>query len=376
MPYDDKIIPMFLGSHACYDAMPKSGKVILLSTDLLVKNAFSCLVTNEIRAAPLWDSTSRSFVGMLTISDFINVLRHYYYSSREDIKDIENQKILTWRKITQVEKPFMKIGPNESLAQATKLLIHEGVHRLPVYEERRNSVLFIITRRRLLQYLYNNLIDKFGKTNAKTPLFFKKTIGELKLGTLENIAKITLRSNVIEALDLFVERNVSALPVVDDDGLLVDIFAKFDVFALAKEQTYHNLDMNISEALDKASVHEDGYVCTLDETLGAVIERFFVLKVHRLVVVDGKHTVIGMLSLSDILKFLVLQPLAGLGDTDLAVSDTIEETPEGAVGGADSDTSVFFGAEKEENSSDLAKDLIKLQISDDADAPASEDPHE
>ena len=34
---------------------------------------------------------------------------------------------------------------------------------------------------------------------------------------------------LIEALNLFVEHRISALPVVDDDGKVVDIYAKFDV---------------------------------------------------------------------------------------------------------------------------------------------------
>ena len=34
---------------------------------------------------------------------------------------------------------------------------------------------------------------------------------------------------LIEALNLFVQHRVSALPVLDDDGRVCDIYAKFDV---------------------------------------------------------------------------------------------------------------------------------------------------
>lgn len=379
---EEKIIPSFFSARTCYDAMPKSGKVVVLSTELLVKNAFNCLVTNEIRAAPLWESSSQTFVGLLTISDFINVLRHYYYSSQSDIKDIENQKIVTWKKITNITRPIVKIPPSDSLVNATKLLIEERIHRLPVYDERRNSVLFVISRKRLLQYLYNNLVEKFGKTNLKVPSFWRKTIGELKahIGTWENIATVSLNTKVIEALDLFCERQVSALPVMDEDNKLVDIFAKFDVFALAKEQTYDNLDMTVAEALDKAEVHEDVYGCTLDEPLGTVIDRFVAAKVHRLVVVDSKQAVIGILSLSDILKFLVLQPL----EDSAVTSDIIDEAPEGAVGGEE-DSSVFLDSGQEssgnfqkssslekQDSSDLSEGFVKLQLEADTPEPLSE----
>ncbi|XP_054709474.1 5'-AMP-activated protein kinase subunit gamma-2-like [Uloborus diversus] len=257
------------------------------------------------------------------------------------------------------------------LSQATKLLIQEEVHRLPVYEEKRHSVLFVITKKRLLQYLYNNLIEKFDKSNVKTPGFLKKTIGELKLGSWENIVKVTFKTRVIEALDLFIEKNVSALPVVDDDDKLIDLFAKFDVFALAKEKTYHNLELTISETIDKAEVHEGVYVCTVDETLETVIDKFVTVKVHRLVITDGKRTVLGIISLSDVLKFLVLQ---SAGECNLLAADIIEEGPEGAIGGIESD-SVFYGSLadassalkqstsfEEEEPCDLSEDLVKLQV--------------
>lgn len=47
---------------------------------LQVKKAFYALVYNCVRAAPLWDSAKQDFVGMLTISDFILILNHYYQS--------------------------------------------------------------------------------------------------------------------------------------------------------------------------------------------------------------------------------------------------------------------------------------------------------
>ena len=34
---------------------------------------------------------------------------------------------------------------------------------------------------------------------------------------------------IIEALRKFVDKRISALPIVDDDGKLIDIYAKFDV---------------------------------------------------------------------------------------------------------------------------------------------------
>lgn len=56
-----------------------------------------------------------------------------------------------------------------------------------------------------------------------------KTISDLKIGTYENVETVAEDTTIILALKKFVERRVSALPVVDEKGRLVDIFAKFDV---------------------------------------------------------------------------------------------------------------------------------------------------
>lgn len=56
-----------------------------------------------------------------------------------------------------------------------------------------------------------------------------KTLRELRIGTYDNIETATEDTTIITALHKFVERRVSALPLVDSEGKLVDIYAKFDV---------------------------------------------------------------------------------------------------------------------------------------------------
>lgn len=56
-----------------------------------------------------------------------------------------------------------------------------------------------------------------------------KTLREVKIGSYDNIEIAYEDTSIIVALKKFVERRVSALPVVDAEGRLVDIYAKFDV---------------------------------------------------------------------------------------------------------------------------------------------------
>lgn len=51
----------------------------------------------------------------------------------------------------------------------------------------------------------------------------------MRIGTFENIETATEETSIILALKKFVERRVSALPIVDPEGKLVNIYSKFDV---------------------------------------------------------------------------------------------------------------------------------------------------
>lgn len=52
------------------------------------------------------------------------------------------------------------------------------------------------------------------------PRFLQKQIGEVAIGTFRQIATVHESASVHDALMIFVERRVSALPVVNDEGTL------------------------------------------------------------------------------------------------------------------------------------------------------------
>lgn len=94
---ESQIFVKFFRFHKCYDLVPTSAKLVVFDTQLLVKKAFYALVYNGVRAAPLWDSEQQKFVGMLTITDFIKILKMYYTSPNCSMDQLEEHKLVTWR---------------------------------------------------------------------------------------------------------------------------------------------------------------------------------------------------------------------------------------------------------------------------------------
>ncbi|XP_032362726.1 5'-AMP-activated protein kinase subunit gamma-1 isoform X6 [Etheostoma spectabile] len=329
---DATVYMNFMKSHCCYDAIPTSCKLVIFDTTLQVKKAFFALVANGLRAAPLWDSKLQRFVGMLTITDFINILHCYYKSPLVQMYELENHKIETWRDVyLQCSNHFLiSISPEASLFDAIYFLLKYKIHRLPVIDPESGNVLHILTHKRILKFLhifvskhmfstwlphnllfvpFTMLFGFFQQKKVPKPPFIGRPIQELGIGTFRNIATVQQTASLYEALSIFVERRVSALPVVDEQGKVVSLYSRFDVINLAAQKTYNNLDMPMQEAVRRRSCFVEGVIkCYPDETLETIIDRIVNAEVHRLVLVDRADVVKGIISLSDLLQAMVLTP--------------------------------------------------------------------
>lgn len=115
-------------------------------------------------------------------------------------------------------------------------------------------------------------------------------------------------------------------------------------------------------SLKKANEHRNAWFegvqkCNLNDTLFTVMEKIVRAEVHRLVVVNEEEKVIGIISLSDILLYLVLRPSGdGLGDSEsLRATDPIMLTRERA----ESNTSLMYNRSNESIEEETNNDLEK-----------------
>ncbi|KAM6080728.1 5'-AMP-activated protein kinase subunit gamma-3 isoform 2-T2 [Theristicus caerulescens] len=285
---DAEVYMHFMRSHCCYDAVPTSCKLVVFDISLEIKKAFVALVANGVRAAPLWDSKTQSFVGMLTITDFINILHRYYRSPLVQIYEVEEHKIETWREVYLQGsfKPLVYISPSNSLFDAVYSLIKHKIHRLPVIEPVSGNVLHILTHKRILKFLHI-----FGSTIPK-PRFLKKTVQELCVGTFRDVAVVSETAPVYAALEIFVDRRVSALPVINDAGQVVGLYSRFDVIHLAAQKTYNNLDISVREALRQRTTCLEGVLtCYPHETMEDIIDRIAKEQVSMLLTLSPRRSI-------------------------------------------------------------------------------------
>lgn len=95
----------FLRARTAYDVLPLSFRLIELDVGLTVRESLNILVQCGmcplcdsavkrlmelgIVSAPLWDSSTSTYAGLLTVNDYLNVVR-YYNLHADKLKDVDS----------------------------------------------------------------------------------------------------------------------------------------------------------------------------------------------------------------------------------------------------------------------------------------------
>ncbi|QIW95365.1 hypothetical protein AMS68_000883 [Peltaster fructicola] len=308
-----RAIRAFLKVRTTYDVLPLSYRLIVLDTALLVKKSLSIFIQCGIVSAPLWDSKTSTFAGLLTTSDYLNVVQ-YYWQNPDALTQIDQFRLNSLRDIeralgvTPIET--VSIHPLKTLYEACRRMLESRARRIPLVdvddETQREMVVSVLTQYRIL---------KFVSVNVKETQSLRKPLRDLKIGTFSNLVTASMNTPVMEVIHKLVDRSISSVPILDKDGTVMNLFESVDVIALIKGGDYDNLQYTVGKALEKRSDDFPGiYTCTLNDRLDTIFETIRKSRVHRLVVVNEDRQLVGLLSLSDILDYTLNSPLPDVED--------------------------------------------------------------
>lgn len=299
-----KAMRKFLQSKTSYDVLPVSFRLIVLDTALLVKKSLTILLQNGIVSAPLWNSKTSRFAGLLTATDYINVIQYYFQNpdkmdkidhfTLDGLKDVE-------RAIGAVPIETVSIHPFKSLYEACGKMIDSKARRIPLIdadpETGREIVVSVLTQYRIL---------KFVALNCKETRYLLKPLCQLKLGVFGSLATAEMTTPVIDVIHILVNRRVSSVPIIDEQGKLVNVYEAVDVLSLIRGGIYTDLTLSVGEALLRRSEDFEGvHTCTDQDRLDTIMDTIRKSRVHRLYVVDMEGKLRGVVTLSDILKYIL-----------------------------------------------------------------------
>ncbi|SCZ89207.1 BZ3500_MvSof-1268-A1-R1_Chr1-1g01029 [Microbotryum saponariae] len=135
------------------------------------------------------------------------------------------------------------------------------------------------------------------------------------------LSTATLKTSVFDVVHIFSERGISAVPIIDEDGIVLNMYETVDIVDLVRQNAYEVLDSTIEVALDQRSADFTGVMtCSPRDSLASILAYIRERRCHRFVILepDGvppqggrpgrkKGSLIGILSLSDVLRYLVGQ---------------------------------------------------------------------
>jgi CBS domain-containing protein len=190
----------------------------------------------------LWDSKASKFAGLLTTSDYINVIQ-YYFQNPAALDQIDQFRLDSLRGayfipppilscgsvltnlglLAEVEKALgvappetISIDPERPLYEACRRMLESRARRIPLVtndsQTDRSHVLSVITQYRILKFVAVNV----GDTQK-----LRRPLRELLLGTYDNIATASMDTPVIDVIHILVERSISSVPILNSEGTYI-----------------------------------------------------------------------------------------------------------------------------------------------------------
>lgn len=294
----------FLKSKTSYDVLPVSFKLVVLDSTLSLKGSLLTLLQNGIVSAPVWNSGQSRFAGLLTASDFLNVTRYFINQPKildelaqvtlEDLKDIE---------ISVGSEPLetRSINPFTNLHEAAQETAKSKAHRLALVDLdpgcEREIVVSVLTQYRIL---------RFVALNCKETNLLREVIKDLGIVTRDHLVVASMDTTLRELVTLFSERAISSVPIVDEQGKLMNMYETFDMLTLMKLNGTSDLSMTVGEALMRRQPDFEGILtCAETDTVADIMETIRRSRLLRLFVVDENNFLKGVVSLCDILRYLL-----------------------------------------------------------------------
>mmetsp|Transcript_20048 Transcript_20048/g.49891 ORF Transcript_20048/g.49891 Transcript_20048/m.49891 type:complete len:371 (+) Transcript_20048:536-1648(+) len=325
-------ISAFLDSHNCFSVLRASGKVVVFDTRIPIQLAFYALVEHDMQAAPLWDPTQCQFVGMLKVTDFIDILRHFKRTNG-DVSSLATRSIADMIKDPSISQAvnltfgFPSADSSTSLKQACKLLLAHSSSKsapnaadaidggpktrldfLPIVMPEDMRVLACIT--------YTNILEHLVTHFRETRRLFDDSIYDLKIGTYhEKLVKVGPEESLARALELMHDHELSAVPVVDPaTDRLVGVYSRSDITFLTRatdaQDAVANLDLTLSDVLEQqrtdVTTPDAMHSCSTAHTLQSIFEYFAQLRFNRLFVLDETERLVGVVSAKDLVEYFMI----------------------------------------------------------------------
>jgi len=290
-----------MSKYTCYDLMPESGKVVTLVDQLPIKHAFDALVQNDIKCAPVWSPSSRMFLGLMTVTDFADILVGSYddQSFKQKCLNLENQTVASWAMYKKKrghapKNSLICVKPTDHIEEAVNTLFKLFIHRLPVLNDKDGtSIMCIINHQKIIRFLMEKLLPK---QNLLHSLPLAALIP--KIIQVDSFCQKT--DPLVEVLRLLTDQSRNpGIPILDSKGEVWDCFDRSDIRYLAVDRAYLQLHISVEEFITRHHKSRNIPRVKLQDSLISVLTALIANRRH-MALVFSKHQFYGIFTLAQL----------------------------------------------------------------------------
>lgn len=311
----------FLEAHRVGDLLKAEADreplIFVKSTDR-VPEVLKVLCDKHISAVPVFDEDTKEWVGIVEMLDFVTVVTllsnvkslvdafstsgpvpeaDYVDQEAKVIMDCQVGEFASQQDLPK-RNPLRFFDIDHSLEQLMAIFSKElNKHRVCVKDG--DEVVAVLSQFGVLKFLHGVL--------PNYPHMASKKLSEWH-SLSDNVLFVLESDSAIDAFNLLIEKKVTGLAVVNDDGKLVGSISASDLKGSTGKDLFSNLKLSVRDYLKKAAAffgREGVPVAVSSEaTLTEIMDLLIKNHLHRLFVVDEAGKPIQVLSLTDIITFL------------------------------------------------------------------------
>jgi len=312
-----------LGATFCTDAVGSfpfvKGSVIEINAKTKVNEAFRTLIQNNLLSAPVYDDDKHRYLGFFDVQDAIGYathMEHLFLGKETERTTHEVGEMLSIQATTRAVAPWVPVPPSTPMSEVILLLTK--VRRVPVIDPTTNRVIKVISQSLVCHQMHETLSHM-----TDIPARFLQRPKDFGLG-MKNVVTVGEGTLAREAFQILIEKNVSAVGVLDEEGALLTCITAKDIRLLplvdqgdtdsAEDHTTEELlNLTAVEFVSKARLVSEKrgkarpavVVVHVDTPVNQMIAKLSKTGMHRLFLVDGDHKPVGVFSVADAVRLLV-----------------------------------------------------------------------
>jgi CBS domain-containing protein len=301
-------------------AKDQIGGIYSVYTNTLVPEVWKKLIELNISSAAVFDENQKRYLGFIDIADIVNYLVRVLGSAvlganQRPFDDLVREfatEVTMWREL-QVKDVihFPHLGRNsfrpvmvgQSAFSVLEPLAREPALRRIAILNDVGTLVHVVTQSMAVKWVNENILN-LGRKEQKPVEQMEHVMKTSFVVTEDRLA--------IDAFQFMIEKNVTALPVVDSSGQIKDVISLKDIKLIRTDQLFlWRLYQGIPQFMHEVRKQlrpKSLQVLSPNDTLGKAVRQLAEHRVHRLFVVDEKQqNPMGVVSLkeviAEILKF-------------------------------------------------------------------------